>query len=1141
MASFVKTFSGFLDLDTHPSRVGHNDYIDALNITRDFADSNMDGVVGNIQGNQIVSYTYPAGTNTCIGGFDDRRRNRLIYFVWNSNGYHSILSFDATTRTITKIFESRTDSGGADILNLQLSYKVNDIHVIYRDQEGDLLLFNDAFNTPGKLNIRDFINGLYTPVTGDLIRVQKRVPPGQILPLYQSDTSSKVNNLKKKLFQFSQAWIYADYEISTMSAPSKVVLPINAFSTDTESDPSANNVLVLQVAGGPKDYKSVRIFGRESLGAVWGDWFIVDTLDAIDYNIPPFGTYSYKFLNDAEYVTADPDYTSLNFDNAPDGCNSLAVVNGNVIVEGGITDGRDAIKRADVNVQITAGYKEISGNVVAPSNPTITQFVGISGGAYYTWFEIGPSVGDGSVYKIKLSWLVVSGGDLNIDVTYTANGTDTAGSVADALVALVTTQATGKPFTVSNTTGIRVNIQDQQHIAQGGRQPDSATYSAVPQILQSGGSATWGWNRKIRLGLIYQNDYGKSNGVVSFVSSATDPNDFSVTTGDFNFNPANGNLRIPVINASISHVPPSWATRFAWVRVPTDIFFLQYITAEVQNDSQYNYFGIENLNVFRTQNSGFVPSYVFSPGDRLRVYAEVSALSPIYSVPTPVGDYEILGSVDRKPTGGADDLLGQYLKTRRLTGGGPEYGPHMMIEIYRPSTRTTTDATQVFYTFGENYPIYTASTGARYHTGKNQNQTASQPATFVFEDGDVYFKFRDFYGLSGDGTVNINAPYAEGVMDANYSDFFVSSINSNGSPWVIEADAKRLYRPIEIRFSEAFQPGTNINGLNRFYTENYIEVILANGDIKRMLEWNNNLLVFQQHKIGRVPVLQQIWTDLTGKDNTAVSEKLLNRVQYYSGEYGVGNAPESIAWNNHAVYGWDTLRRVCWRVSQNGLEALSIKHKINGFSIRECASRGFDSKIYGVFDAVSNNYISAFEASTSSTAKTLAWSEDDNGFESFLSYMPEMMCSLNTLFVTFKDGQLYTHDSGTYNIFYGVNFESSITAVFNENVNVKKIFNNITELADSIWDVPSFSTNVVGVPTTKQKLLTNISAAEFKTNEGDFYAAVPFSTVGHSLKSGGESMRGNYAIVKLRKQAAQNFEALISVILTEKESVKNPK
>ena len=117
-------FNGKLNLDVAQYRISNGDYIDALNITKDAQGIGQDIVVSNILGNTNIPYTLPSGENKIIGFYADRVRNRAYYFLWNSDGYNSILYYDNNSNVVIKVLVSKTDSNGVDILNFNPSYKV---------------------------------------------------------------------------------------------------------------------------------------------------------------------------------------------------------------------------------------------------------------------------------------------------------------------------------------------------------------------------------------------------------------------------------------------------------------------------------------------------------------------------------------------------------------------------------------------------------------------------------------------------------------------------------------------------------------------------------------------------------------------------------------------------------------------------------------------------------------------------------------------------------------------------------------------------------------------------------------------------------------------------------------------------------
>jgi len=121
MSRIDRIFNGKMNLDASPYRMPQQDYNDALNITRDAQGDGNDMVVSNINGNQRVLYSLPAGTNKRIGSFAFPLRNVIYYFIWNSNGNNLWLYYDKATNTIIKLIEDLTDTNNIPVLDFDPS------------------------------------------------------------------------------------------------------------------------------------------------------------------------------------------------------------------------------------------------------------------------------------------------------------------------------------------------------------------------------------------------------------------------------------------------------------------------------------------------------------------------------------------------------------------------------------------------------------------------------------------------------------------------------------------------------------------------------------------------------------------------------------------------------------------------------------------------------------------------------------------------------------------------------------------------------------------------------------------------------------------------------------------------------------
>lgn len=89
---------------------------------------------------------------------------------------------------------------------------------------------------------------------------------------------------------------------------------------------------------------------------------------------------------------------------------------------------------------------------------------------------------------------------------------------------------------------------------------------------------------------------------------------------------------------------------------------------------------------------------------------------------------------------------------------------------------------------------------------------------------------------------------------------------------------------------------------------------------------------------------------------------------------------------------------------------------------------------------------------------TLTYSEGVQGFPSFYSYLPDWMIGMNNYFYTFKGGNLYRHNvNETRNNFYGQQYQSKITSVFNDGPLENKLFKTINLEGDDNWGLTMYS------------------------------------------------------------------------------------
>ena len=126
-------------------------------------------------------------------------------------------------------------------------------------------------------------------------------------------------------------------------------------------------------------------------------------------------------------------------------------------------------------------------------------------------------------------------------------------------------------------------------------------------------------------------------------------------------------------------------------------------------------------------------------------------------------------------------------------------------------------------------------------------------------------------------------------------------------------------------------------------------------------------------------------------------------------------------------------------------------------------------------------YFSGFSAEECTPRRTVTYSKVAEGWSSFWSYQPDWMTEMNSIFYTFKDGELWRHNvNTTRNNFYGQPYQSSVRTIFNNDPLSVKVFNTLSLNSSHPWSADVY---------------TNISAGSidytyFVEKENQWYAYI---------------------------------------------------
>ena len=120
--------TGGMDSDSDARAVVETDWRTSLNIRGGVAYAGKQGIITNVKGNEEIPYTLPAGSNKCIGAYQDIQANTILYFIWNSNGDCQILRYFADYNRIDLQVEydfgwtADTNITGIELINGKLLY-----------------------------------------------------------------------------------------------------------------------------------------------------------------------------------------------------------------------------------------------------------------------------------------------------------------------------------------------------------------------------------------------------------------------------------------------------------------------------------------------------------------------------------------------------------------------------------------------------------------------------------------------------------------------------------------------------------------------------------------------------------------------------------------------------------------------------------------------------------------------------------------------------------------------------------------------------------------------------------------------------------------------------------------------------------
>ena len=245
-------------------------------------------------------------------------------------------------------------------------------------------------------------------------------------------------------------------------------------------------------------------------------------------------------------------------------------------------------------------------------------------------------------------------------------------------------------------------------------------------------------------------------------------------------------------------------------------------------------------------------------------------------------------------------------------------------------------------------------------------------------------------------------------------------------------------------YSGIYNSTSGVNNLNQFNTAESITKDLnpIYGTIQKLHARDTDLIVLCEDKVFRVLANKDALYNADGNPNLVATNRVLGQTTPYVGEYGISKNPESFVSFGFRAYFVDKARRAVIRLSRDGITEISGKGMSDYITDALDVHSGY---IHGSYDEDGSSY------NVTLNGETLSFKENVDGWSTRLSFVPECGASLNNIYYTFKNGNLYSHTNTTRSNFYGTQYNTSVILIHNDEPSRIKNFKTLSYEGDDGW------------------------------------------------------------------------------------------
>ncbi|MFT7280539.1 MAG: hypothetical protein ACI9DM_000258 [Cyclobacteriaceae bacterium] len=1152
---------GGLNSDDSLELIPAEDYTKAFDCEIGFTNDGMKGTIRSMRGDKVVTQNLVPGTYTTLGSTQDNDNNKLIQFLFEENGEHTIQYIDSND--VAEIIVRGIVVG----LNKNRINTANVIDgILTWTQEGQP---PKAFIIDKAIRFR-ISQGTdpegYSTITADTLLAGAIPPNFRPQARYLTLPDVKSNFVADQTYQFSYFFIYDDNSRSTPSPISRLLYPITQYDVTGklfQTDNLRNAIEVSFKTGTHNVEKVVILFREGNIGA----WQIFRTVVKKDEGLlnNTIAFTNFVGLEAGELYSA----TFRNFDYLPITADFQEYLNTNQIVYGKYTAGHDKVKpivelvHEKVNPAITSSVALDFYNTISSEDR----------GNSYVYFDEPPLAGETVVITLKPDLFFINPNQpaitfdnptysfqwtpdvIPLVITYEVTEQDVANglhffmnqlfTIAQSQVdvynetyidelsfALLDTELDPDPtidflgtsYLGDILTGDAIGIKffgllTELQLATRETGTDRFVFfeskivnSATPKITKSFKSGSY-----VHFCLNYHDKFNRDNAGITNRDEGI--SGFRVYVPSVTEQPAANALDIyaNIINSKIYHKPPLFATHYQWAIAPSvNIQSFGYFMVETYDGAfdapnslasiGLNPYGLDPLS----NNAGNTINHLVTKGDIIRKYSNNS--DPAYPFDQEYVEYEVY-SVD------GNTVVYKTYPTFDIA-------VESIIEIYTP--RLTSDEGEFYQEFGQEYAIIDANTEARRHAGGVTDQSADlvTPAETVIDNGDVFVRQRD-YPLSGPGIL----PYIE---DNRFSDWFTLPDSDKGRVVIYDPNAKQEEFVARFLHGGFYVADTIINDLWSISAFNTESVGVNFGAITGLVMKGYTLQVYQMQKVNSVYIGRIMATNADGETNQiGLSQQTFGSIEPSRQQWGCQD-PSSITKTKTHTYFFDKSRGAWCRNASNGVFPISSYKYEQFWADRANALLQLPEDSYSVisvFDDRHNILITQIYAETSeanAVKDIVIYSDTDKRWKVHATQQYESLGFVGNAVYGTINGQAYRFWKGQDGIFAGVRKDPRIDFIVNKEFGIDKVFDQITLSTNEAWDVAQFE-----IPAefsgTQLLMLSRIFAQNLQRYESKYHGEIR----GNILTPGFTSPQ----LALIQGQAMRGRAMKVSIQCTEEKTI----